>query len=51
MIAAGKVPATAHQVHQTARTAFGEAHRRELIVRNPVALARPLRVDEVEIAP
>lgn len=51
MIARGKAPATAHQVHRTARTAFGEAHRRGLIVRNPVALARPPRVDAVEIVP
>jgi integrase len=51
MTDSGKAPATAHQVHRTARTAFGEAHRRGLIVRNPVALAKPPRVDEVEVEP
>lgn len=44
-------PATAHQVHRTARTAFGEALRRGHVVRNPVALAKPPRVEEEEIEP
>jgi integrase len=47
----GRKPATAHQVHRTARTAFGEAHRRQHIKRNPVALAKPPRVEEGEIEP
>lgn len=44
-------PATAHQVHRTARTAFGEAFRRGHVTRNPVALAKPPRVEEEEIEP
>lgn len=51
MIANGAKPATAHQVHRTARTAFGEALRRGHLVRNPVALAKAPRVDEDEIEP
>jgi integrase len=51
MIASGAKPATAHQVHRTARTAFGEALRRGHLVRNPVALATAPRVDEDEIEP
>lgn len=47
----GRKPATAHQVHRTARTAFGEAYRRQHIKRNPVALAKPPRVEEEEIEP
>ncbi len=42
---------TAHQVHRTARTAFGEAHRRGHITSNPVALAKAPRVEEEEIEP
>jgi len=44
-------PATAHQVHRTARTAFGEALRRGHISRNPVALAKPPRVEDEEVEP
>jgi integrase len=44
-------PGTAHQVHRTARTAFGEALRCDHIVRNPVALAKAPRVDEDEVDP
>ncbi|MBN9754773.1 integrase (recombinase) [Pseudonocardia sp. Ae406_Ps2] len=51
MIAAGAKPGTAHQVHRTARTAFGEALRRGRISRNPVALAKAPRLDEDEIEP
>lgn len=42
---------TAHQVHRTARTAFGEAMRREHITQNPVMLAKAPRVEEEEIEP
>ena len=48
---AGLKSGTAHQVHRTARTAFGEAHRRGHITSNPVALARAPRVEEEEIEP
>ena len=51
MVAEGSRPATAHQVHRTARTAFGEALRRGHVVRNPVALAKAPRVDEDEVDP
>lgn len=44
-------PGTVHQVHRTARTAFGEAERRGIITKNPAALAKPPRVDEEEIEP
>lgn len=51
IIAAGARPATAHQVHRTARTAFGEALRRGHLVRNPAAIAKAPRVEEGEIEP
>lgn len=51
MLADGSRPGTAHQVHRTARTAFGEALRRGHVVRNPVALAKAPRVEEDEVAP
>lgn len=51
ILKAGGKPGTAHQVHRTARTAFGEAHRREIIVKNPVALAKAPRLDDEEIEP
>jgi integrase len=51
IIRSGRKSGTAHQVHRTARTAFGEAHRRGHIVRNPAALAKPPRVEEEEIEP
>jgi hypothetical protein len=47
----GLKPGTAHQVHRTARTAFGEAFKRGYIVRNPVALAKPPRVEDAEVDP
>lgn len=51
MLESGLKPGTAHQVHRTVRTAFGEAERRGLIKRNPAALAKAPRVDEEEIEP
>lgn len=42
---------TAHQVHRTARTAFGEALKRGHITRNRVALAKAPRVEEEEVEP
>lgn len=47
----GAKPATAHQVHRTARTAFGVAERRGYITRNPVALAAAPRIEDEEIEP
>ena len=46
MLAGGLKPGTAHQVHRTARTAFGEAFKRGYIARNPVTLAKPTRVED-----
>lgn len=51
MLDSGLSAGTAHQVHRTARTAFGEAMRRGHIVRNPVELAKAPRVEETEIEP
>jgi integrase len=51
MLARGLKPGTAHQVHRTARTAFGEAFRRGYITRNPVALAKPPRVEDAQVDP
>lgn len=51
MIEGGARPGTAHQVHRTARTAFGEAERRGHIPRNPAALAKPPRVQPDPIEP
>jgi len=47
----GLSAATAHQVHRTARTAFGEAVKRGRIVRNPVALAKAPRIEDEEVEP
>jgi len=51
MVEAGSKPATAHQVHRTARVALGEALRRGHIARNPVALAKPPRIQAEPIEP
>ncbi|MDQ0378578.1 tyrosine-type recombinase/integrase [Amycolatopsis thermophila] len=51
MLESGLKPGTAHQVHRTARTAFGEAERRGIIQRNPAALAKAPRVEEEEVEP
>lgn len=51
MIDKGLKPAYAHQIHRTAVTAWGEAHRRGYITRNPAKLAKPPRVEEEEIEP
>ncbi|MET8297894.1 site-specific integrase [Streptomyces sp. NPDC005180] len=48
MKAKGSKPATAHQVHRTARTALGEAVRRGHASKNAAALAKPPRVEEAE---
>jgi integrase len=51
MLKSGLKAATAHQVHRTARTAFGEALLRGHITGNPVELAKAPRVEEHEIEP
>jgi integrase len=51
ILATGRAAGMAHQVHRTARTAWGEAQRRGHVVRNPVGLARPPRVEDKEIEP
>jgi integrase len=48
---AGAKPGNAHQVHRTARTALGEAHRRGYVSRNVAALAKAPRVDVEEVEP
>ncbi|WP_410587604.1 hypothetical protein [Amycolatopsis sp. lyj-23] len=51
MLKSGLKAATAHQVHRTARTAFGEALLREHITGNLVELAKAPRVEEHKIEP
>ncbi|HTK64391.1 MAG TPA: site-specific integrase [Pseudonocardia sp.] len=51
MIKAGSAPGNAHQVHRTVRTALGEAQRRGRISKNPAELAKPPRVEEIEVEP
>jgi len=51
IIASGLASATAHQVHRTARTAFGVAYKRGHVGRNVVELADPPRLEEKEIEP
>jgi integrase len=51
MIVDGARPGNAHQVHRTARTAIGEAHRRGYVSRNVAALAKPPRVEVEEVEP
>jgi integrase len=51
ILAAGRKPATAHQVHRTARAAFAVALRRGYIHQNPVQLATAPRVEEEEVQP
>jgi integrase len=47
----GLKPATAHQVHRTARTAFGEARRRRVIVYDPFEVVKPPVIEDEEIEP
>ena len=51
MIRSGLKPATAHQVHRTARAAFREARRRKVIMENPFEVIKAPRVDEEEVEP
>lgn len=51
MLDSGLKPGTAHQVHRTARTAFGEAYKRGYINRNPLEIAKAPRLEEEEIEP
>jgi integrase len=51
MVESGARPATAHQVHRTARVAIGEAHRRGHVTRNVAALAKPPRIQPDAIEP
>jgi len=51
MIENGARPATAHQVHRTARAALGEACRRGHVARNVAALAKPPRVQSEPVEP
>jgi integrase len=47
----GAKPATAHQVHRTARTAFNVAMERRHINSNPVSMATAPRIEEEEPEP
>jgi integrase len=47
----GSRPATAHQVHRTARVALGEALRRGHLKSNPAAIAKPPRITDEEVEP
>ncbi|GAB3814496.1 tyrosine-type recombinase/integrase [Kribbella italica] len=44
----GSKAGTAHQAHRTIRTALGVAHRRKRITKNPAAMAKPPRIDDVD---
>ncbi|MDP9798316.1 integrase [Catenuloplanes nepalensis] len=44
-------PGTVHHTHRTLRTALNEAVRRGQIVKNPVLVAKPPRLEEEEIEP
>ncbi|MBS2533753.1 excisionase family DNA-binding protein [Catenulispora sp. NF23] len=47
--ASGLKPATVHQIHRTARTAFGVAYKRGYVSRNVVELADGPRLEEEEV--
>ncbi|MER7246180.1 site-specific integrase [Kribbella sp. NPDC000426] len=51
MIKNGSKPATAHQVHRTARVALGEALRRGHVKRNVAKIAKGPRLADEEIEP
>jgi site-specific recombinase XerD len=51
MMQNGAQPATAHHVHRGARTAWGVACARGLTSKNPVALAKPPRIEEEDVEP
>ncbi|SDD95005.1 tyrosine-type recombinase/integrase [Actinokineospora iranica] len=51
MLAAGKAPGYAHQVHRTIKTALNVAHARGRITRNPAELAKAPKLAEDEIVP
>lgn len=51
MMLGGAKPATAHQVHRTARTALGEAVRRGYVSQNVAALAKAPRVEVEAVQP
>ncbi|GAA2968681.1 tyrosine-type recombinase/integrase [Actinokineospora diospyrosa] len=51
MLAQGKSPGYAHQVHRTVKTALNVAVARERITRNPASLAKAPKLEETEIEP
>lgn len=51
MMEGGSSPGTAHQVHRTARTALGEAVRRNYVQRNAAELAKGPRVERGTVEP
>lgn len=48
---AGSAADTAHQVHQTVRTALNEAVRRGHLTVNPASVAKAPRLEEEEVEP
>ena len=51
MVKRGSAPGTAHQAHRTIRAALNEAVRRGHLSRNPVLLAKPPRLRDIEVEP
>jgi integrase len=51
MVKRGSSPGTAHQAHRTIRAALNEAVRRGHLLRNPVLLAKPPRLLDIEVEP
>jgi len=51
ILSEGGKAGTAHQVHRTARRAFGVAHKRGVITKNPAELATAPRLDDEEVEP
>jgi integrase len=49
--ASGLAPATVHQVHRTARTAFRAAYKREVVKRNVMDLVDAPKLEEREVEP
>lgn len=51
LMQAGKSAHVVHAVHRVLRSALSEAKRRQRIITNPAAIARPPRVESIEVQP
>lgn len=51
MLKAGHKPGGVHQIHRTARTAFRQAKKREVITKDPFEVVKAPPVDEEEVEP